>query len=102
MSSIGEALRRAREEKGISLEQAEEDTKIRCRYLEALEDEEYDIIPGAVYVKGFLRNYASYLGLNANEVMIQYKLKQRPARENDGEISEEKIKAVAKDRKSVV
>lgn len=81
MASIGETLRHAREQQGISLDQAEEDTKIRRRYLEALEDEEYEVIPGAVYAKGFLRNYAGYLGLNPEEVMIEYKLKQRPVKE---------------------
>ncbi|HWI54257.1 MAG TPA: helix-turn-helix domain-containing protein, partial [Desulfobacteria bacterium] len=64
MQSIGESLKNAREQKGISLEQAEDDTKIRKRYLQALEDGEYSIIPGSVYAKGFLRNYANYLGLN--------------------------------------
>ncbi len=82
MQSIGEALKNAREQKGISLEQAEEDTKIRKRYLQALEDGEYSIIPGSVYVKGFLRNYANYLGLNQEEIMIEYKLLNSPVREN--------------------
>lgn len=82
MNSIGEALKQARESKGITLTQAEEDTKIRKRYLQALEDGDYDIIPGMVYAKGFLRNYANYLGLNQDEVMIEYKLLNVPVRED--------------------
>lgn len=85
MAGIGETLKRTREEKGISLDQAEEDTKIRKRYLKALEDEEYDIIPGMVYAKGFLKNYANYLGLNAEELMIEYKLLNKPNRETSEE-----------------
>lgn len=81
MGSIGESLKSTREAKGISLEQAEEETKIRKRYLQALEDGEYDVIPGRVYAKGFLRNYANYLGLNQEEIMLEYKLLSMPAKE---------------------
>jgi len=82
MGSIGETLRAARETKGVSLQQAEEDTKIRKRYLEALEDEDYDIIPGRVYAKGFLRNYADYLGLNPDEMLMEFKLLGSPVKED--------------------
>lgn len=81
MQSIGETLRKARESKGITLDQAEDDTKIRKRYLQALEDGDYDIIPGLVYAKGFLRNYSGYLGLNQEEIMIEYKLAAVPPKE---------------------
>lgn len=81
MGGIGESLRSTREAKGISLEQAEEDTKIRKRYLQALEEGDYDVIPGRVYAKGFLRNYANYLGLDQEEVMLEYKLLGVPAKE---------------------
>lgn len=81
MGGIGESLRSTREAKGISLEQAEEDTKIRKKYLQALEDGDYDVIPGRVYAKGFLRNYANYLGLNQEEVMLEYKLLGVPVKE---------------------
>ncbi|PKM81800.1 MAG: hypothetical protein CVU89_07155 [Firmicutes bacterium HGW-Firmicutes-14] len=82
MSTIGESLRNARKARGISLEQAEEDTKIRKRYLQALEEGDYDAIPGRVYAKGFLRNYARFLGLNEEEIMLEYKLLGTPARDN--------------------
>ena len=64
MSLIGESLRKARLEKDLSFEVIEKDTKIRRRYLEALENENWDIIPGKVYLRGFLKTYSRYLGLN--------------------------------------
>ncbi|MFZ5754620.1 MAG: helix-turn-helix domain-containing protein [Bacillota bacterium] len=64
MSLIGESLRKARLEKGLSLEVIEKDTKIRRRYLEALENEHWDVIPGRVYLRGFLKTYSRYLGLD--------------------------------------
>jgi cytoskeleton protein RodZ len=61
---IGPTLREARVRKRLTLQQVEEDTKIRCRYLQALEDEEFTVLPGQAYAKGFLQSYASYLGLD--------------------------------------
>jgi len=82
MGSIGEMLKSAREAKNISLQQAEDDTKIRKRYLQALEEDEYDVIPGRVYAKGFLRTYAGYLGLNQEEIMMEFKLMSPPAKDD--------------------
>ena len=59
---LPERLLAAREAKGVDLYRAERDTKIRARYLGALERGDYRELPGAVYTKGFLRNYALYLG----------------------------------------
>ena len=59
---LPERLLAARERKGVDLYRAERDTKIRARYLAALERGDYRELPGAVYTKGFLRNYALYLG----------------------------------------
>lgn len=70
---IGEKLRKARLEKGITYEDVVKDTKIRARYLQALEEEDWDIFPGKVYLKGFLRTYSSYLGLNDGEFIEQIK-----------------------------
>jgi len=80
MGKIGEALRRAREEKGITLREAEEATKIRLKYLDALEREEFTQLPGRVYAIGFLRNYARYLGLDWQELVEKLK-KQWPDEE---------------------
>jgi cytoskeletal protein RodZ len=69
---VGETLQAARERKGVDLYRAERDTKIRLRYLAALEDSDYDELPAPVYVKGFLRNYAIYLGLDPDEVLDRW------------------------------
>jgi cytoskeletal protein RodZ len=71
--ALPERLLGARERKGVDLYRAERDTKIRARYLAALEHGEYRELPGAVYTKGFLRNYALYLGLDPEDVLRQWK-----------------------------
>ena len=71
--SLPERLLAARERKGVDLYRAERDTKIRARYLAALERGDYRELPGAVYTKGFLRNYALYLGLDPDEVLLQWR-----------------------------
>ena len=63
----------ARERKGVDLLRAERETKIRARYLAALESGDYADLPGGVYTKGFLRNYALYLGLDPEDVTRQWK-----------------------------
>jgi hypothetical protein len=61
---IGNSLREARERRGIDFAQAEVATKIRGKYLRALEEEQFTLLPAQTYVKGFLRTYAEYLGLD--------------------------------------
>ncbi|MDQ7794808.1 MAG: DUF4115 domain-containing protein [bacterium] len=78
---IGTLLREAREAQGISLEQAQVDTKIRQRYLKALEDGDYRLIPGEAYARGFLRSYAGYLGLDGLELVRRYREEQAPPAE---------------------
>jgi cytoskeletal protein RodZ len=72
MSRLGEILRAQREKKGITLDQAAADTRIREKFLTALEDGDVQSLPGAVYTKGFLRNYAAYLDLNDEELILLY------------------------------
>ena len=71
--SLPERLLAAREDKGVDLARAERDTKIRARYLVALEHGEWQDLPGAVYTKGFLRNYALYLRLDPDEILEQWR-----------------------------
>ena len=71
--SLPDRLASARERKGVDLLRAERDTKIRARYLGALERGDYRELPGAVYTKGFLRNYAVYLGLDPEDVLKQWR-----------------------------
>ena len=79
--SLPERLYAARERKGVDLYRAERDTKIRARYLAALERGDYKELPGAVYTKGFLRNYALYLGLDPEDVLEQWRRERGDARD---------------------
>jgi cytoskeletal protein RodZ len=74
LHKLGEVLRTAREAKGVDLARVERDTKIRSRYLSALERSDYRDLPGAVYTKGFLRNYGAYLGLDTEYLVDLYRL----------------------------
>ena len=69
---IGESLRRARTERGLELATVSEAIKIRVRYLRALEAEDWDALPAPAYARGFLRTYATYLGLDADQVLKVY------------------------------
>ncbi len=69
VQSIGPTLRERREAMGVTLAEAEVATRIRQKYLAALESDEWDLLPGEVVGRGFLRNYTTYLGLDANEMI---------------------------------
>jgi len=72
MGQLGELLKETRQNKEVSLEEVEQELKIRKKYLQALEEEDFSIMPPEVYVKGFLCNYAIYLGLDPEEVKALY------------------------------
>ncbi|MCR4400062.1 MAG: DUF4115 domain-containing protein [Syntrophomonadaceae bacterium] len=73
MAALGEILRKRREQLGFTLAQAEEETKIRALYLQALEDEDFGVLPARVYATGFVRRYARFLGLNEEEAVQWFK-----------------------------
>jgi hypothetical protein len=73
LQSIGEALRAARMANGHAIQDAAVATRIRAGYLEALENEEFDRLGGAVYVKGFLRTYATWLGLDPGPLLEAFR-----------------------------
>lgn len=73
MSDIGSVLRTAREEKNITLEMVEKETSIRKTYLEAIETNDFSVIPGEVFVKGIIRTYGNYLGLDGVKLVEDYK-----------------------------
>lgn len=81
MPVIGEQLRAARIARGKSLQDVQADLHIREKYLEALEEEKFQVIPGIVYAKGFLRSYARYLGLDEDALIAQ--LPEAPIRPED-------------------
>lgn len=72
MFEIGNTLREARLRKGLGILECEDQTKIRAKYLRALEDEEFDALPSGTYVRGFLRTYAESLGLDAQLVIDEH------------------------------
>src|SRR5512140_2524593 len=71
--TVGEKLRDAREVRGLDLYRVERDTKIRHKFLVALEAGDYADLPGDVYARGFLRNYATYLGLDPDEIVEEWR-----------------------------
>ena len=70
---IGEVLKRARSRQKIDIQTVEEQTKIRTKYLRALENEEWEVLPGHPYAKGFLRTYAQFLGLDGDALVDEYR-----------------------------
>jgi cytoskeleton protein RodZ len=80
-AKIGPVLEKARKQKGLTLEEVEHATKIRKRYLAGLEREDFGVLPDAVYVQGFLKTYANYLGLDGEELSRELKDQRRPRRE---------------------
>jgi cytoskeletal protein RodZ len=72
MFEIGNSLREARLRRDVDFARAEVATKIRGKYLRALEDEQFDLLPAQTYVKGFLRTYAEYLGLDGQLYVDEY------------------------------
>ena len=78
MFGIGSSLREARLGRGLELSQIERDTRIRSKYLGALEEDRFDALPGPAYAKGFLRTYADYLGLDAQQFVDEYSSRFAP------------------------
>ena len=73
MEQIGARLREARMGAKIDINQVESDTKIRAKYLRAMENEEWSLLPGEIYAKTFLRTYADYLGIDSRELLDDYR-----------------------------
>ncbi|NIK68897.1 RodZ domain-containing protein [Paenibacillus sp. BK720] len=72
MSDLGALLRKAREERGLTLDDVQEITKIRKRYLEAIESGDHSVLPGTFYLRAFVKNYCDAVGLDADEVLRLY------------------------------
>jgi hypothetical protein len=81
---IGNSLREARLRQGLDFPELEQATKVRGKYLRALEDEQFEVLPGQTYVKGFLRSYAEYLGLDGQLYVDEFN-----SRYVRGEVEEE-------------
>jgi cytoskeleton protein RodZ len=81
MFEIGSTLREARVRRKLTLQQVEEDTKIRVKYVQAMENEDFDVVPSPTYVKGFLRTYSEYLGLDPRMILDEYRSRFMPNEE---------------------
>jgi cytoskeleton protein RodZ len=88
---IGTVFREARNRRKIDLSEVEAATRIRVRYLRAIENEEWDVLPGGVYTRGFIRTYASFLGLDGDRLAEDYRQSveggERPAAEQPAPVS---------------
>jgi cytoskeletal protein RodZ len=73
MADIGSILREARMRERIDMSEVEAQTKIRAKYLRAIENEEWDLLPGPIYAKSFLRTYSDYLGLDSRMLLDEFK-----------------------------
>jgi cytoskeleton protein RodZ len=72
MASFGESLRRERELRGVSLREIADHTKISTRFLQALEEDRLDVLPGGVFQRAFVRQYARYLGLDPERIVAEF------------------------------
>jgi cytoskeleton protein RodZ len=83
VSSIGETLREARMRQRLDITDVEAQTKIRAKYLRALENEDFGMLPGATFVKSFLRTYAEFLGLDPHLLVEEYRARHDPRDESE-------------------
>jgi len=72
VTELGQKLKEAREAKGLSIDQLHEITKIQKRHLVAIEEGNYDVLPGAFYARAFIKQYADAAGLNGEELLVEY------------------------------
>ncbi|MDA2383027.1 DUF4115 domain-containing protein [Bacillus cereus] len=72
MTELGQKLKEAREAKGLSIDQLHEITKIQKRHLVAIEEGNYDLLPGAFYARAFIKQYADAVGLNGEELLVEH------------------------------
>lgn len=99
MVEIGNTLREARRARGLTLEEVEEETKIRKKYIMALEMEQFEVLPGPIYAKAFLKNYAKFLNINLDEILEAFKQRQGVEsvhEDHNKPLEEKKVKAKRK------
>ena len=87
VSQLGELLRQRRETMGLTFTDLQARTKIRVKYLEAIEKGDFDVIPGEVYLRGFIRSIASELGIDQQEAMQLYHQDIAPQGEEAADLS---------------
>jgi hypothetical protein len=96
---IGNSLREARTRRSIDFNQAEQATKIRARYLRALEDERFEQLPSQTYVKGFLRTYADYLGLDGQLYVDEFNSRFATGDDHDARVRRSSVRPERRTRR---
>lgn len=96
--AVGKQLKEKRKELNLSIEEVEKETKIRKKYLRALEEDNYEEIPGLVYAKAFLKTYSSFLGLNQEEIIEEFE-RWRHLEDVDAELEGSKSKVSRRRRR---
>ncbi len=96
MENLGSFLKEKRKAKGLSLEQVSEEIRIKLSYLEALEEEKYELLPAPLYKKIFLKAYADYLGLNFEEILNKFSVEGPKVREKEDTFSAPPVKKEVK------
>lgn len=99
MSGLGILLQEARVEQGLSIEEVAQHTKIRAQYLIAIEAGEYGQLPGEAYVRPFIRSYAKALGLDVEQVMLEFEVRLLPTQGELASMREQRAKLRAKKRR---
>ena len=89
MATLGQDLKKERELRGISLKEIADTTKINIRFLQALEEDQIEILPGSFFIKGILRSYSEYLGLDENDILNRYYQEEQLKRQQQDEVEEE-------------
>jgi cytoskeleton protein RodZ len=97
---IGNSLREARMRRGIDFAQAETTTKIRGKYLRALEDEQFELLPAQTYVRGFLRTYAEFLGLDGQLYVDEFNSRFVSGEEHEPRVRRSQARRPRRDRRS--
>src|SRR5688572_4766855 len=88
MPTLGEELKRKREERNISLNEISESTRIGIRFLKAIDSDNYSILPGGIFTRSFIRAYAKQVGMNEDEAMGLYNEQLSPAKPETSNLSE--------------
>jgi cytoskeletal protein RodZ len=85
--TLGEKLRQAREDRGYTISEVSEHTRISPLYLESIEGDDYSILPGGIFNKGFVKSYAKFVGINEQEALLDYtRLISATEEPGDGEV----------------
>lgn len=98
--SLGEKLREAREERGFTIADVAEQTRISSLYLESIENDDYRILPGGIFNKGFVKSYAKFVGINETEALQDYSalLAQTSSAEDEGDLKVYRPEVLTDDR----